>query len=299
MTNDQLALRIRAGEDTAGNMLKLWQQNQRIICKTVNYYSAYGEKEDLLQEGFLGLCEAVRHWKPDGGASFMTYAVYWIKQGIGRYIKSNGTIRIPEFAQTRVKEYQRMEKQWLLEFGRKPTQMEACRYLDISPAILRQIEKDIQMEQIQSLDVSIGEDEGGTMYDLVPGSSDLEESIVDRVQQEQLRAVVWPLVDELPGQQPAIIRKRYLEGKTLQTTGDDLGVTPERARTIEANALRELRKPSRSRRLRPFLEDERIYSGALRGNGVGNFNRTWTSSTERLAMLEEEEREYRMLIVPK
>lgn len=76
MTNDQLVLRIRAGEDTAENMLMLWQQNQGIIGKLAGKYKSMAEEEDLKQEGFLGLCEAVRHWEPDDGADFMSYAIF-------------------------------------------------------------------------------------------------------------------------------------------------------------------------------------------------------------------------------
>lgn len=206
---------------------------------------------------------------------------------MSRYVKSNGTIRIPEHAGNRVRSYHRMVSQWLSEFGRKPTKYEISRYLDVSLRIVRQIEKDAQIGQIQSLDTPIGEEEDSTMYDLVPGSNDLEESVVEQVHREQLRAVLWPIVDSLPGQQSAVIRMRFQDHSTLKETGKTLGVNPERARTIEANALRELRKPSRSRQLRPFL-DERIKSMAMSGNGVNSFHNTWTSSTERTALWAEE-----------
>ena len=298
MTNDQLVLRIRAGEDAAGNMLQLWQQNQGIISKLAGKHKSMAEEEDLKQEGFLGLCEAVQRWEPDGGASFVSYAIFWIKQRMSRYVKGNGTIRIPEHAGNRVRAYQRMVSQWLSEFGRKPTEYEISRYLDVSLGIVRQIEKNAQMGQIQSLDMPIGEEEDSTMYDLAPGSDDPEESVLDRVQKEQLRAVVWPSVDGLPGQQPAVIRMRFQDRRTLKETGEALGVNPERARQIEANAFRELRKPSRSRQLRPFLDDQ-IKSMALSGNGVSSFQNTWTSSTEKAALLMEEWEEYEKELIMK
>lgn len=176
-----------------------------------------------------------------------------------------------------------MISQWESEFGRKPTEWEICRYLDVTPVMLRQIEKDGQMGQIQSLDVPIGEEEDSSMYDLVPSTSDLENDVVERVQQEQLRDEVWKAVDSLPEEQSIIIRMRYQHGCTLKEAGKALGINVSQTKTIESKAFRELRKPSRSRRLIPFLEDD-IRSRAMSGNGVGSFQRSGMSSTERAAL---------------
>ena len=92
MENEQLVIRIRAGENVADNMLQLWQQNRGFIHKIVNQYKAYADEEDLEQEGYLGLNEAVRHYNPDEGVTFLHYAYYWIKQYIVRYIKGNGIV---------------------------------------------------------------------------------------------------------------------------------------------------------------------------------------------------------------
>lgn len=125
------------------------------------------------------------------------------------------------------------------------------------------------------------------MYDLLPSAMDEEEQTIEKIQHEQLSAVLWPLVDALPGQQPQVIRARYQEKRTLADIAREKGVTLDAIRQQEAKGLRELRKPSKSKLLRPFLpDDDRIYSRALQGNGVGSFNRTWTSSTERVALRE-------------
>lgn len=293
MVNEQLVALIRAGENEAENMLQLWKQNKGFIYQIARKYSGYAEIDDLCQEGYIGLCEAVQHYDSNSGVPFIHYAAIWIRQAIGRYVKSNGVIRIPEHVGNRVRAYHKVVKQWQMEYGRKPTEWEICRYLDVSLEVARQIEKDAQIGQIQSLDVAIGEEEDGTMYDLVPDPGNLEESVLNCVQKEQMRATVWSVVDSLQEQQAAVIRMRYQYESTLKETGKAIGVNTERARTIEAKALRELRKPARSRQLRPFMDVDRIYSRALCGNGVESFNRTWTSSTEREAiMLEEWETRY-------
>ena len=283
MTNEELVILTRNAVSPAELMLQLWQQNYGLIYRIANRYKSLDDIEDLLQEGFLGLYEAVRHYDPDTEVPFANYAALWIRQAISRYVKSNGIVRIPEHAGIQVRAYCRMVSRWESEFGRKPTEWEICRYLDITPGMLRQIEKDGQMGQIGSLDVPIGEEEDSSMYDMVPGNSDQEEEIVERMQQEHLRDEVWKIVDSLPEEQSAIIRMRYQHGCTLKEAGESLGMSISQAKTMESKAFRELRKPSNSKRLMLFLEDG-IRSRAMSGNGVGSFQRSGMSSTERTAL---------------
>ena len=135
--------------------------------------------------------------------------------------------------------------------------------------------------------------EGTTVGDMVASAEDIEGDAVERMQREQLCAVLWDCVGSLPEQQTEVIRKRYQDGMTLGAIGQEYGTTPEAVRQIHSKALRELRKSRYAKRLRPFvLEDEKIYSMALVGNGAESFNRTWTSSTERVALdaMDREER---------
>lgn len=283
LSNEQLVILIRKAVSPAELMLQLWQQNYGLIYKIASRYKSLDDIEDLLQEGYLGMYEAVRHYNPDIGRPFANYAALWIRQAISRYVKSNGTVRIPEHAGIQVRAYRRMVSRWESEFGRKPTEWEICHYLDVTPGMLRQIEKDGQMGQIGSLDVPLGEEEDSSMYDLVPGNSDQEDEIVKRMQQEQLRDEVWKIVDNLPEEQSTIIRMRYQHGCTLKEAGESLGISISQAKTMESKAFREIRKPSNSRRLMPFLEDN-IRIRAMSGNGVGSFQRSGMSSTERAAL---------------
>lgn len=291
MENEQLVLRIQAGDNVAENMLQLWKQNRGFIHKIVNQYKAYAEEEDLEQEGYLGLSAAVDHYNPDEGVTFIHYASFWIKQYIARYIRGNGTVRLPEFMQGRIREYNKMVQKWQQNYHRKPTDGEICHFLDLSWEMLENLKKAVQMAKIGSLDVPIGEDEDCSLYELIPGSIDEEEQVesmvLEKVQKEELCAVVWALVDSLTDTQAKTIRARYRDNMTFREIAEDQGVSVEMARQRERQGLRELRKPSKSKLLRPFLpDDNRIYSMGLQGNGVGSFNRTWTSSTERAALQE-------------
>ena len=289
MTNEQLTIRIKAGIDVADNMLQLWKQNRGFIYKIANRYTAFADVEDLEQEGYLGLNTAVEHYNPDEDVSFIHYAAYWIKQGIVRYIKSNGVVRIPEFMQGRISEYNKMVQKWQQRYHRKPTDEEIMHFLDISIEMLDNLKKAAQMAKIGSLDVPVGEDEDCSLYELIPGSIDEEEQVesmvLEKVQKEELYNTVWPLVDSLTDNQAKTIRARYQDNKTFREIAEAQGVSIEMARQRERQGLRELRKPTKSKLLRPFLsENNRIYSMGLQGNGVGSFNRTWTSSTERIAL---------------
>lgn len=282
MSNEQLVLLIQKGEDKENNIRLLWEQNQGLIQKLSCSFCAYAEKDDLEQEGFIGLCNAAEKYDSEQGAKFSSYAAICIKQRMSRYIRNNGTIRIPEFAIDRLSAFYKMSRAWKMEYNRKPTDEEVMEHLDLSRDQLYRLKEDILTNKVGSLDVPAGEDEGTSMYELLPGE-EFEERILDKLQHEQLKKTIWSLVDGLPGQQPEVIRERYQKGKTLEEVGQLIGVNRDRARTIEYNGLRELRKPSRANSLRPFL-DEYIYSSALTGTGLNRFRESWTSSTERVVL---------------
>ena len=284
MTNEELVEKIQVGEDVADNMLQLWQQNRGFIHKIVNQYKAFAEVEDLEQEGYLGLNEAVRHYNPDEGVTFLHYAYYWIKQYIVRYIKGNGIVRLPEHIQERIRKYNRIVQEWQQDYHRSPSDEEICYFYGVSEKMLDKVHKARIMAQIGSLDVPVGEETENTLYDLLPSPTDSTEQSLDKIYTEQLRAILWSMAEELPGNEPEIIRKRYREELTFKEIGQQLGISVEAVRQCEKKGLRELRKPSKARILREFLEDGWIYNSALHGNGVSSFNRTWTSSTERAAL---------------
>lgn len=285
MTNEALVKLIKAGEDTAENMLALYQQNIGMITKMAERYRGVTDTDDLMQEGYIGLCNAVDAYDSEAGASFLHYALFWIRQAMQRYLENCGScIRIPVPQQQRIRKYEKLQQQYLQAFGREPQEWELCRLMDVSRNVLYQIKKESANRRIQSLDVYVGEDEETPLVDLVPDSRNDYEEVLDQIEQEQLQATIWPLVDSLPDQQAQVIRMRYQEDATLRETGEEIGVTPERVRIIQSNALRELRKPSRSNLLRPFLYDDRVRSAGMKGTGAQRFSETWTSATERTAL---------------
>lgn len=285
MTNEQLVIRIQAGDNVAEDMLQLWQQNRGYVNKIVKAYIEYGEEDDLQQEGYLGLSEAVIHYSQEEGASFITYASYWIKQKILRYIRKNSIVRLPDSIYTRIRDYNKTVSEYEKLYGKKPSEHEICYSLNISKKMLENTKKASLMAKIESLDVPIGDEEDGSLYDLLPNSGDEEEDILSKIQHEELSAILWPMVDSLPERQSETLRARYQQNRTLKDIAQEKKVSLEMIRQYEQKGLKELRKTHRQRILRPFWE-EQIYSMGLKGNGVNKFNTTWTSSTERAAIFE-------------
>lgn len=284
MDNEQLVARINAGIDTADNMLLLYQQNKGLIYIIAKKYSGLAELDDLAQEGYIGLCEAVSHYDPAAGVKFSSYAGKVIDRHMKRYIYGNSAVTIPEHMNALLHQYNRLCSSFIARYDREPTDTEICHYLGLNGKQLALLKKAAQMSHTASLDVPIGEEDGETtLCDTVKADCDTEQEVLERVQQEQLKKAIWEAVDGLPKCQADVIRKRYAEGKTLQATGESIGITRERVRQEEYKAFRALRSPYRFERLHSFA-DSMIYNQALHGNGVERFNNTRTSSTERVAL---------------
>lgn len=284
ISNEQLVADIQSGINVEQNKVLLWEQNQGIIHKLAKKYSSCSsaEYDDLVQESYFALDEAVKHYDPDSEALFFTYAIFWIKQVMVRYCQgSSGSVKISEQSLDNLRRYNRFVNAFFLNIGRKPTDAEICSYLNITGRTLANIQKAGRMGQIKSLDEPVNEDDV-TLGDLVPDSCSIEEGVLDAVEYEELQQTLWPMVEELPELLGDVLKLRYRKGATIQETSDMLGITYNKARTAEQDALRALRRPSRKRKLEPFLPDDvvaRAYHGSVRG-----FNRSWTSSTEGAAL---------------
>ena len=288
MTNEQLVLRIQAGENVAENMEQLYLQVKAFIHTIAWKYRDSGEMEDLEQEGYLALYAAVDGYDPAVGANFLTYAAYHIRQRMQRYLQNNGScLRLPVHCLESVRQYQRFCSNYQQEHGCEPSDAAVSAFMGLTLEQVGNIKKNACLSNLGSLDSPVTGIDGGedtTLGELTASAENLEEDVLERIEQEQLRVVLWNCVDSLEGQQPEVIRMRYQENMTREQVGQCFGITLEAARQTEAKALRELRKPRNSDRLRPFFSEERSYSMGISGTGVGVFERTWTSATERAAL---------------
>lgn len=284
MDNEQLVARIQTGENEAENMLQLWRQNRGFIATVARKYTRLAELEDLEQEGYIALCEAVQHYDPDRGMSFIGYAAFWIKRRMRICADNSRTVRLSFDAGDEVRQYQKIMREYRQEYGCDPSDRELCAFLYVSREKLDQIRKAALMGNIRSLSEPIpGTDDEISLGDTVASGEDMEEDAIRKIDKERMKRELWLVVDQLPGDLPVAVRLRYKDRLTLEKTGQALGVNRERARQLESKAMRILRQPHRCRTFRAYFE-EYLSAAPIHHIGVRRFNETWTSEVEQEAL---------------
>lgn len=283
-TNECIIAAVQAGDDEAENMLELWQQNKGFIAMMARRYSAGAEMEDLEQEGYIALCEAVQHYDPGRGMSFISYAAFWIKRRMRICADNSRTVRLSFNAGDEVRQYQKIMREYRQEYGCDPSDWELCGFLYVSREKLDRIRKAAQMGNIRSLDEPVqGMDGDISLGDTVASGEDAVEDAIREIDKEQMKRELWLAVDQLPGNLPAAVRLRHENGLTLEKTGQALGVNREMARQLESKAMRILRQPHRCRTFRAYFE-EYLSAAPVHHVGVRRFNETWESEVEREAL---------------
>ena len=284
-TNEQLVQKIKAGKDVTGNMAKLWQQNKNFVYLIARKYAkTKTDIDDLMQEGYLGMYRAIGPYDLSAGVAFLSYASFWIRQGMQRYSQDNKHLHIPYNLQEKVLRYQRFLNTYRMRFGKNPTDEQICCRMRINYETLDRLKTAAEVSKAGSMDKEIEGADGLTFGDTIADPENKYESVLDDLEREELKSVLWTLVDDLPGKSPEVIRMRYQQELTLDKIGEAVGVTRDATRQWLRKELNELRKPSRSNLLREFYREGEIYSRGVVGGGVGTFNRSWTSSTERTVL---------------
>ncbi|MDL2289629.1 RNA polymerase sigma factor RpoD [Clostridia bacterium OttesenSCG-928-F22] len=253
---EEVELAMRMAEGSAEAKRKLTEANLRLVVSIAKRYVGRGMLFlDLIQEGNLGLIKAVEKFDYSKGYKFSTYATWWIRQAITRAIADQArTIRIPVHMVETINKLIRVSRQLLQEFGRDPQPEEIAKEMGISEEKVREIIK-IAQEPV-SLETPIGEEDDSHLGDFIP--DDDVPAPAEAAAFTLLKEQLMDVLDTLTPREEKVLRLRFGlddgRARTLEEVGKEFNVTRERIRQIEAKALRKLRHPSRSKKLKDFLD---------------------------------------------
>ena len=264
--------------------MELWSQNKGLIGKACGKYAGRIEEEDAKQECFIAFMAAVKEYDPEKGAAFSTYLHSRCMWRLGRYAADCGQIvRLPQYRRQAIGNYMQFVRQWYQVKGEQPDNWTLQMCLGLSADDIEQLRDDMRLLNIRSIDEPLTDDqEGGTLADLVqdPGA-DAEAAAMDPLFIQERKRAVWAAVDSLKPKEGEAVRMYYGQGLTYDQAAALSGVSRQQIRASLARGIRRLRTEPRYKELREFVDLSPVYSMGIQRS---NFNRTWTSSTERTAL---------------
>ncbi len=281
MTNEQIVCEIRNGYSVTDNMQLLYESNLPLIKKFIKPFTTYEPMEGLLQESYFGLWKAVQHYETSENVRFMSYAEYWIKQSVRRYIEKCGSVvRIPSHTRQKIARYKKTIQELEQELSRIPTGKEIADRMGISVGLLPKLE--IQMQSVASLDTPLTDDDSLTLSDTVQADFSLENETIDKIYAEHSKSELWGIVARFTsGRENNIIREIFIKNQTMAVARTE-GISIDRIRQIKEKGIRRLRYGKAKREL---LEKFDIVEAGAYRNSVSKFNEHGFTSTVEYIVL--------------
>ena len=274
MSNEELAVYLKENPEDKARQEVLYFQVVNYVKKYINRFFPAADKEDLLQESYFALMKTVNMYNPDKG-SFLNYFTWYLRNYLSRYIyASNGGMcaMLNELTD----KYERTVRD-IENLGQIPTYETIAERMGVDIKRVKELEKYAERRDYSSTDVSIGEDKSISLIEqLQDYNTDVEGEALDNVEREELKRDIWECVERLPQNHAEVIIRHFKNQEQYKDIAEDLEISYQQVTQRKIEAFRTIRQ------LRPYLDNVR--GEAFKGNGVGTFNRTWTSSTERIAL---------------
>lgn len=290
MTNEQIIEQIKSGYSVTDNMQMLYEKNLPLIKKIIKPYSVYDDKEDLLQESYFGLVEAVKHYETSRNVLFTTYLCFWIRQSVSRYLEQNGSvIRIPNYTKQKISRYRKCVADLTQELEREPTDEEIAKRLDVTVTVVQEIKR--YMQSVISLDAPLTANDDFTLQDNIPANIDIEADAVEKIYKQYAKSKLWDIVEQYTNdRENDVIKDIFIDEKSLAAVATKQGLSANRIRQIRESGLKKLRM-GKARRM--LLENFEIVEAKAYRNSVGQFKQHGCSSVEYIALRKAEiEAEY-------
>ena len=287
MKDEQIVILINNGRDKDGAlMLQLWDRCRGLVARIVGKYPA-PFRDDLTQEAYLAIYDAVYHYRADFGASFVTYAGYWMRQRIKRYYWRNNGIKKPYTLLDSVSRYNRVCSEYHMMFGADPADHELCALLECDRVELQRIRAAADPGAVLSLDAAIEGTDGSSvnLHDALADPADALAETEQRADRAKMKEALQKILSELPEEKRTVLCFRYLNGYSVKDVCQVLKKPYNRVRRMELNSLRELRRNTSDAGTvcREYTECY-LPATPYKHRTLRSFYRTWTSQTEYEAL---------------
>ena len=282
MSNETLAERIRGGYSVPEDMQVLYENNLPLIKRFIKPYTAYECEDDLLQESYFGLWEAVQRYETSKNVQFMTYAEYWILLAVRRYIEKCGsTVRIPSHTRAKFTQLRKATEKIEQAQGREPTAAEIADLMGVSDEEVGEIKS--YMQGVSSLDSPISDDNSLTLSDTLQADFNLENEIIDKIYTEHSENELWGIVERYTAEREnEVIKEYFINRKTMSQIARENSISLDRVRQIKERGLRRLRI---GRAKRELLAKFDIADSALYRGGLNNYKEhDFVSIVEHIAV---------------
>ena len=255
MSNEEIVNQIQNGYSVTFNLEILYTNNLPLIRLFLKKYIRIKpqDEEDLLQEAYLGMMDAIFHYEPDKGVLFMSYAEHWIKQRARAYISKDKSIIIPDHFKEQINRHKKSVQEYEQLYHRNPSDLDMCEYMDVSLEEIKRIK--IWMQDTKSIDEIISDDGSITLGETVQDSFDLEHTVIAKQFKTYKQRTLWDIVDKYttPPQQ-LTLKKIYGENKAFKQIAEETGTTTDEVRKLKETGLKKLRSPKAIKEIREKLE---------------------------------------------